>query len=88
MKIKPTYFRQNLYQMLDMALDGEEVEIERNGRTLVLMEKKGKDIYQIFDSRKHVKEDSGEYLLNSDSALDNDWEEQWDKQWDEWLKEK
>ena len=89
MKIKATFFRKNLYQLLDSVLEGETIEIERKGKTIVIMEKKRKDIYEIIDERNStISEPATEYNTETLSGIDKNWEEGWDKQWDEWLQEK
>jgi antitoxin (DNA-binding transcriptional repressor) of toxin-antitoxin stability system len=90
MKLSPTAFRKNLYQLLDQVLEsGEPIIINRKGRELVISEKKRRDIYQIMDDRMNqVKEEKPDIDLKSLQALDDDWEKEWEKKWDEWLSEK
>lgn len=90
MKTNATAFRNNLYQLLDKVLnEGEILEIERNGKTIVIMEKKRKDIYQIMDERAaQVSESETNYEPEIINGLDKDWEESWNNQWNEWLSEK
>lgn len=95
MKINPTALRKNLYQLLDQVLEsGEPIIIERNGRELVISEKKRKGIYQIMDEKltHQALEPKQKSTLEADQkaleGLDEKWEEKWMKKWDEWLNEK
>jgi hypothetical protein len=90
MKINATAFRKNLYQLLDKVLEeGEPIEIERKGRKILVMEKKRKDIYEIFDQRGQLfAEPDSQLNVEALSATDKDWEKSWEQQWDKWLEEK
>lgn len=96
MKITATAFRKNLYNYLDSVLEeGNKIEIERKGETIIIMKKEKKDIYAIMSEQGSSHND---FEINEAQAtygqtplpspLDENWEKQWDQQWDKWLSEK
>lgn len=76
MPIKATYFRQNLYQLLDqVSLEGRVLEIERNGRIVRLIPESKKSKFDLLEPHTVM---TGE----ADDLLGTDWSHEWDKESD------
>jgi hypothetical protein len=71
MPIKATYFRQNLYQLLDkVALEGLVLEIERNGKILRVVPETTVSKFDRLEPHQSTVQDE-------DDLLGMDWTNEW-----------
>ena len=71
MKVSPTELRQNLYRIIDSALEtGEVVEIVRKGRTVRLVPDRKADIWERLERHDAVVGDPAE-------LVHTDWSTEW-----------